>query len=122
MATVYIKDGMEFTSELALRRAYPELVFPKLTDEVMAMLGITKEERNIVKTAEAMAAEVRARRDFLLRKSDYYLMPDYPATEDGLSEVKAYRQNLRSIPQQSGFPLDVTWPTKPEVLGGTADA
>ena len=56
MATVYIKDGQEFKSEWALRRAFPDQIFPKLTDEVMAMVGITKEERKDVKTDEQIGA------------------------------------------------------------------
>ena len=117
MATVYIKDGQEFKSEWALRRAFPKIIFPKLTDEVMAMVGITKEEREDVKTDEQLAAEVRRQRDAFLRESDFYVMPDYPATEEGLVAVKAYRQSLRAVPQQTGFPKEVEWPVKPDVLG-----
>ena len=124
MATVYIKDGHEFKSEWALRRAFPDQIFPKLTDEVMTMVGITKEEREdvktdeqlVVKTDEQLVAEVRRQRDALLRESDFYVMPDYPATEDGLVAVKAYRQALRDIPEQSGFPRNVQWPSLPSAL------
>ena len=28
-------------------------------------------------------------------------------------EVKAYRQALRDVPQQEGYPLYVTWPVDP---------
>ena len=31
------------------------------------------------------------------------------------TEQAAYRQALRDIPSQAGFPTNVTWPTKPEV-------
>ena len=113
MATVYIKDGQEFRSEWELRRAFPDQIFPKLTDEVMAMVGITKEEREEVKTDEQLAAEVRRQRDALLRESDFYVMPDYPATEEGLVDVKAYRQSLRDVPKQTGFPRQIEWPEMP---------
>ena len=65
--------------------------------------------------AEAKRA-VRSKRDALLSESDYYLQPDYPATEEGLKAVKAYRTDLRNVPQQTGFPYDVAWPEKPDVL------
>ena len=45
-------------------------------------------------------------------------MPDYPSTTDGLLAVKKYRQELRDITGQSGFPKEITWPEKPSVLGG----
>lgn len=67
------------------------------------------------KLTEAKQA-VRSKRDALLSESDYYLQPDYPATEEGLKAVKAYRTDLRNVPQQEGFPYEVTWPEKPDVL------
>lgn len=72
------------------------------------------------KTEEEKLAEekeqVRSKRDALLSESDYYLQPDYPATEEGLKAVKAYRTDLRNVPQQAGFPYDVVWPETPDVL------
>ena len=53
---------------------------------------------------------VRAKRNDLLSQTDTWGLADYPATADEL----AYRQALRDITAQSGFPTDVTWPTKPE--------
>ena len=72
------------------------------------------------KTEEEKLAEakeqVRSKRDALLSESDYYLQPDYPATEEGLKAVKSYRTDLRNVPQQAGFPYDVVWPETPDVL------
>ena len=64
--------------------------------------------------AEA-SAQVRAQRDALLAETDHLVMPDYPLTDEQREAVKAYRQELRDVPQQEGFPLDVIWPKKPEV-------
>ena len=50
-------------------------------------------------------------------ESDWYVMPDYPAKGEDLTVVKTYRQNLRDISKQDGFPSDIVWPTKPAVLG-----
>lgn len=33
---------------------------------------------------------------------------------DALAKAKVYRQALRDVPAQAGFPNDVVWPTKPE--------
>ena len=56
------------------------------------------------------ATEVRRERDALLASSDFTQLPDSPAST---TTWAAYRQLLRDIPDQSGFPNNVTWPTKP---------
>lgn len=64
---------------------------------------------------ERKAAEVRAQRDYLLNKTDYLVSGDYPISAEDLAKVKAYRQALRDIPEQEGFPETVTWPDEPKV-------
>jgi hypothetical protein len=59
------------------------------------------------------AAEVRAKRDTLLAETDYLVMPDYPLPEDRGQAVLAYRQALRDVPEQAGFPRQIDWPVKP---------
>jgi hypothetical protein len=63
-------------------------------------------------TAEELAAQVRIERNRLLAASDWTQLPD--VTEAIRSAWAEYRQALRDIPQQSGFPENVVWPTKPE--------
>ena len=65
---------------------------------------------------EMASASVRARRDASLASSDYLLMADYPISAEELESVKAYRQALRDLPAQEGFPTDVAWPELPAVL------
>ena len=68
-----------------------------------------------VKTAAELKAErlesldkaVRAKRDALIKETDFYMLPDYPNAPQGIAE---YRQALRDITEQPGFPHDVTWP------------
>ena len=67
-------------------------------------------------TDEELAKQVRATRDSLLAKTDYLLMPDYPISEEYLVRVKEYRQQLRDITKQDGFPKDVTFPELEENL------
>ena len=59
---------------------------------------------------------VRAKRDNQLARTDFILMQDYPASEAQKREVTKYRQALRDIPQQAGFPENIEWPTAPAVL------
>jgi hypothetical protein len=56
------------------------------------------------------AAQVRAQRNALLSACDWTQLADAPV--DDLAWA-TYRQALRDIPTQSGFPLDVVWPVAP---------
>lgn len=59
-----------------------------------------------------VAAEARAARDMLLRETDWTQLGDVPdATRLAWSE---YRQLLRDIPQQDGFPDSIQWPERPQ--------
>ena len=60
-----------------------------------------------------LAASARQKRDRLIAATDYLVTPDYPISDDRLAKVKIYRQALRDIPEQSGFPRTITWPDKP---------
>ena len=61
----------------------------------------------------AQAASVRSERNALISASDWTQLDDTPITNSKKLEWAAYRQALRDIPAQAGFPWDVTWPTKP---------
>jgi len=59
--------------------------------------------------AEAAKA-ARSQRDSLLAATDWMALSDVTMS----AEMAAYRQDLRDITAQVGFPHGVTWPTKPE--------
>jgi hypothetical protein len=64
--------------------------------------------------ADARKAEdLRHERGLCLMRSDHTQLPDAPAAIDRAA-WEAYRQALRDLPQQAGFPWQVTWPTPPE--------
>jgi len=52
---------------------------------------------------------VRCYRDSLLTETDYLAMSDNTLS----TEMATYRQALRDVPSQAGFPDNITWPTKP---------
>lgn len=56
------------------------------------------------------AEEVRAKRDSLLAESDWTQVADAPVDKAAWA---TYRQSLRDIPQQAGFPTNVVWPVEP---------
>ena len=60
-----------------------------------------------------LAASARQKRNRLITATDYLVTPDYPIDPEKLAKVKTYRQALRDIPEQSGFPRSITWPEKP---------
>ena len=61
--------------------------------------------------AEILAMQLRSHRNDLLSSSDWTQLLDIP---ESTREVWAdYRQALRDIPQQEGFPHTVNWPEKP---------
>jgi hypothetical protein len=62
---------------------------------------------------EEAAANIRAKRDSLLTQSDWTQFNDSPLDNTLKQEWATYRESLRMIPQQQGFPWDVQWPSKP---------
>jgi hypothetical protein len=56
------------------------------------------------------AGLVRQARNEFLAETDVWALSDRTMT----AEQTAYRQALRDITDQAGFPTDITWPTKPE--------
>lgn len=67
-------------------------------------------------TVQELASMVRSQRDAKLSATDYLVIPDYPISPEDLEAVKVYRQALRDIPEQSGFPKNVQWPVEPQFL------
>ena len=66
-----------------------------------------------LKTDEEFASEVRSKRDKLLSETDYMMMKDYPLSSEKEQQLAEYRQQLRDITKQPGFPRQITWPEKP---------
>jgi hypothetical protein len=59
---------------------------------------------------EALAAQARAQRNDLLAASDWTQVPDAPVDQAAWA---TYRQALRDITAQAGFPTDINWPEAP---------
>jgi tail assembly chaperone len=56
------------------------------------------------------AAAARFQRDRLLSASDFSQLPDSPGDKPTWAK---YRQALRDVPNQAGFPQTIIWPTSP---------
>jgi hypothetical protein len=59
------------------------------------------------------AQEIRSERNTKLTESDWTQLNDTPLDNDSKVEWTVYRQALRDLPTQEGFPHSVIWPTKP---------
>ena len=56
------------------------------------------------------ARQARMQRNHLLAASDWTQVVDAPVNQ---SAWAAYRQALRDVPDQAGFPNNITWPEPP---------
>ena len=75
--------------------------------EAWAERDMTVEE--VQQRDHGKAEQVRAERNEKLANSDWTALSDVTMT----AEMTTYRQALRDVPAQAGFPSTITWPTSP---------
>lgn len=73
------------------------------------------EQTDVEKAATDAGQEgrMRALRTRLLYDSDWTQLADAQLSNEKKTEWTAYRQSLRDVSNQAGFPWEVTWPTLP---------
>lgn len=49
----------------------------------------------------------------LLEESDWSQLPDNALSAEKRAEWVTYRQALRDVPAQEGFPVNIQWPVRP---------
>jgi hypothetical protein len=89
-------------------------VFAILPDEVVETKiwrSYTADE--LAEIDDQKAQEIRSERNTKLTESDWTQLNDTPLDDDAKVEWTVYRQALRDLPTQEGFPHNVVWPTKP---------
>ena len=90
-----------------------EQIAPKLIDGVWtirwAVLSLSQEQ--IQDIQENLAANARDIRTAKLAASDWTQLADAPVDP---APWAVYRQALRDITEQEGFPYDITWPAEPK--------
>lgn len=59
---------------------------------------------------KTQSQQIRSKRNQLLTASDWTQVADAPVDQAAWA---TYRQDLRDITEQTGFPTDVVWPTPP---------
>lgn len=72
----------------------------------------TEEDRQlaVLDKLDGLEESVRQERSDLLSETDYLALQDVTMSP----EMTTYRQALRDITSQSGFPDNITWPVKPD--------
>ncbi|MBM4179712.1 MAG: hypothetical protein FJ211_10360 [Ignavibacteria bacterium] len=72
---------------------------------------VPADAEEVERRTSAKALMVRAERNNYLANSDYTQLPDFPSSPELKAALTQFRQELRDLPQQPGFPWDVTWPS-----------
>ena len=86
----------------------------------MKLIGKTKaqiEQDRLKRLAE----QIRAERNRKLAETDWMVLPDVPIRQAEREAVLQYRQALRDIPQQRGFPEVVIWPDITKYINAVSD-
>lgn len=98
----YIKDGIAITLPASPGKYY-------IFDYETKMWVDNRTEKEKYKDA---SQPVISKRNSLLSASDWTQLPDVPlATKEAWA---TYRQELRDITAQSGYPFTIVWPTPPQ--------
>ena len=116
-----------YTKELGflvdtVHKHIPDDAIPLTRDEYVKIIEGHQKGKDIVikdgklslveQSNENAIRDIINHRNHLLEKTDWSQLPDVPTA---LAEVyKEYRQKLRDLPEQEGFPDNITWPTPPE--------
>lgn len=69
---------------------------------------------NQLTNLRTLSEDVRSKRDALLAETDLWIIRASEIGEPIAEDKKIYRQALRDVPSQEGFPQNIIWPTKPE--------
>jgi hypothetical protein len=79
--------------------------------QVWRVRDMTAEE--ITQRNDAQAAQVRAQRDAKLAETDWIVTKNLELNANIPGAWEVYRQALRDVPAQAGFPWTITWPVQP---------
>lgn len=99
------KDHDRMTQKLSQVAPYVE------NNEVFTVQVESLTEDEIASATSNKASQMRSSRNRLLAECDWTQISD--ATVDKAIWA-TYRQELRDISSQAGFPWEITWPTQPE--------
>jgi hypothetical protein len=108
--TVYQYSQRDGVEEVGGKWYTKYILAPVFTDNEDATAAEQEATYKAMKDEE-FATNARSQRDKLLAESDWTQVIDAPVNQEAWA---AYRQALREVPEQEGFPVTITWPVKPE--------
>jgi len=108
--TVYQYSQRDGVEEVGGKWYTKYILGPVFTDNEVATAAEQEAAYKAMKDAE-FATNARSQRDKLLAESDWTQVIDAPVNQEAWA---TYRQSLRNVPQQDGFPTTIVWPVKPE--------
>lgn len=104
----YVLDGV-------LKEYTPEEILLKSNNPGLGFKWIAKNRVWVdVNARELTENVVKEKRNQLLSESDWTQIPNNPLTVEQQTNWATYRQQLRDITIQSGYPFNIVWPTKPQ--------
>jgi hypothetical protein len=106
---VFSSTPPAITDTQVLEERTPVIVDGRWTQS-WAVRDLTSEE--VASRNDAKAVEIRSERNAKLLESDWTQVADAPVDK---AAWVAYRQALRDVPHQTGFPNLVAWPSPPTV-------
>ena len=92
-----------------------QAVVPVLVDGewVEEYVIVSKTDEELANDLMLASAGARQQRSMLLMVCDWTQMADCPLSEETKQGWVTYRQALRDITTQEGFPFNINWPTHP---------
>lgn len=108
----YIVDGSDDNDGIISKLTKEAYINNKIEIQSGKEITTNDESEFVVNKSE----EIRSIRKQLLFETDFYMIQDYPISEEDRNLIKIYRQALRDVPQQSGFPENVVWPIVPDCI------
>jgi len=89
-------------------------VFVDTTDEGVTTTALEHETAYKAQKDAEQAKSVRQSRDDKLKECDWIVIKNLESNANIPGAWEVYRQALRDIPAQSGFPWTITWPVEPQ--------
>lgn len=107
---VVVRDGAEQDANNNWVQAWVERdMFSDTTEDGVTTTKAEHEAAYQARLDAEAAANVRSQRDQKLKDTDWMGLSDVTMSTDWAT----YRQALRDIPSQEGFPNTITWPNEP---------
>ena len=109
---VVVRDGAEQDANNNWVQAWVERdMFSDTTEDGVTTTKAEHEAAYQARLDTEAAERVRSERDQKLKDTDWMGMSDVTMS----TKWATYRQALRDVPSQAGFPNTITWPDEPEV-------